>query len=407
MKYANEFINMPPVFRNKIINTADRNIIGDVNYEQIKMVGGPKRGNERKLTCLLDTCGEFVTFSNYYLFFLIDYCHLVIDEFADVCVFTKTDCFNKFVTTFMTRRIAAMGAGNKGKKKYCKMVLNSSYGYDIKNNENYSKVKLCTLEQSKRAHAQSNHLATRKINDDLYMVSCKPSVFKCDTCIQCGYATLDNAKFAYLMFYYTFITKCMDMSKIHAIEGDTDSLYFAIVGHPNAGPNQGFRHVILNRGFYHQHVYEWFPDPYHGIANEKKLGGLAIENIGDYMIAIAPKNYTIGIKTDANKAKRKMKGCSEGRNKQITSQSYIDNINKKTVTNAENCGFRVKNGVVVKYTVNKAAITGIHTKMIVLPNESCAPYIHGLTAADYRVTNYGVEQALTADRNLKVELRED
>ncbi|GHU24575.1 hypothetical protein FACS189472_17580 [Alphaproteobacteria bacterium] len=81
-----------------------------------------------------------------------------------------------------------------------------------------------------------------------------------------------------------------------------------------------------------------------------------------------------------------MKGYSEKRNaERITVQSFFDNINKKEKIDAENCGFHVKDGGVVKDLVNKVAISGVHTKMIVLENECCAPYIYGLSAKDYFV----------------------
>ena len=38
-----------------------------------------------------------------------------------------------------------------------------------------------------------------------------------------------------------------------------------------------------------------------------------------------------------------------------------------------------------KITINKNALTGFHNKMIVLPNQSCLPFIKGLTAKDYYV----------------------
>jgi hypothetical protein len=103
------------------------------------------------------------------------------------------------------------------------------------------------------------------------------------------------------------------------------------------------------------------------------------------MIAVAPKNYTIGILSDTEKAKKKMKGCSERRNPHITAETYMNNIDNNTIEYAENASFGMKGGELVKYTVNKLAISGIHTKMIVLKNHSCAPYIYGLSAADYSV----------------------
>jgi hypothetical protein len=187
------------------------------------------------------------------------------------------------------------------------------------------------------------------------------------------------------MFYYEFLNKCIDMNKIHAIEGDTDSLYFAVAGDPTKDYHQGFRNVVKNKGYYHKHFYEWFPDPWLGKENEKKLGGVAVENEGDFLIAIAPKNYTIGVMGNEGKAKKKMKGCSEKRNNHITVESYFENIDDKKSVNAQNCSFGIKNEQLVKHTTDKLAISGIHTKLIVLENECCAPYIYGLNANDYFV----------------------
>jgi hypothetical protein len=86
-----------------------------------------------------------------------------------------------------------------------------------------------------------------------------------------------------------------------------------------------------------------------------------------------------------------MKGCSESRNEQITKQSYFDNLDKKEKVMGENCMLHTKptgsfgEYSLVKETVNKVAISGVHTKMIVLENECCAPYIAGLRACDYFV----------------------
>jgi hypothetical protein len=36
-------------------------------------------------------------------------------------------------------------------------------------------------------------------------------------------------------------------------------------------------------------------------------------------------------------------------------------------------------------SIEKNGITGIHTKMIVLENQSCCPFMYGLTAKDYSI----------------------
>ncbi|KAA6379840.1 MAG: hypothetical protein EZS28_024632, partial [Streblomastix strix] len=44
-----------------------------------------------------------------------------------------------------------------------------------------------------------------------------------------------------------------------------------------------------------------------------------------------------------------------------------------------------KDGVMSKLQLNKNGLTGIHTKMILLPNSQlAAPFIHQLSATDYR-----------------------
>jgi hypothetical protein len=312
----------------------------------------------------------------------MDTCHFVVEDVSEITIFNKTDCFNKFVTTYATRRTNSTKEGNEGYGKYCKMIMNSSYGYDIPNEANFSNNKLCTFKQAMMSQARPNFLGTRQINDELYNVAYKSTKFQCNTCIQSGFYTLDNAKFAYMMLYYGFLNVCLDMNKVHFVEGDTDSMYLAVGGNPEKGVHQGFEYVVKDREFYDKYFYKWYPDPSKGKEDEKKLGGVAIEKEGNVMIAIAPKNYYIQTE---ERPVMKAKGCSLGRNKQITPDDYIKNIKYDIPVNATNCGFRERKEVLVKEIVEKTAISGVHTKMIVLKNDACAPYIYELKASDYSV----------------------
>ena len=47
----------------------------------------------------------------------------------------------------------------------------------------------------------------------------------------------------------------------------------------------------------------------------------------------------------------------------------------------------MQNNQMSKLTINKNALTGQHTKMIVLENQTCAPFVTGLTANDYIIQN--------------------
>jgi hypothetical protein len=69
----------------------------------------------------------------------------------------------------MNRRIKAMEEGYKGYEKYCKMTMNAGYGYDIKNEENFSKVKLNTWYEDMMSHNRNNFLGSRQISEDLFM----------------------------------------------------------------------------------------------------------------------------------------------------------------------------------------------------------------------------------------------
>jgi hypothetical protein len=192
------------------------------------------------------------------------------------------------------------------------------------------------------------------------------------------------------------------MDRIHFIEGDTDSSYWAVAGDPDKGVHQGFTEVIKDQDFWDKHYYEWFPDPTKGIEDKKKLGGLCVENEGNEMIAIAPKNYYIRtheqMKNGEGKISDRLKGKGVSKRNYInpkverveeatiSSESYKQCILEGKVAMGKNIGFHVKKDMrLVKDAVNKVAISGVHTKMIVLPNNCCAPYIYGLKASDYEV----------------------
>jgi hypothetical protein len=74
---------------------------------------------------------------------------------------------------------------------------------------------------------------------------------------------------------------------------DTDCLTFAIAGNPNKGIKQGFSEIIINKELFEKAKCLFLPNPELGVKDEKKLLGFATENIGDEMIALAPKNYAL------------------------------------------------------------------------------------------------------------------
>ncbi|KAA6388624.1 MAG: hypothetical protein EZS28_015848 [Streblomastix strix] len=139
-----------------------------------------------------------------------------------------------------------------------------------------------------------------------------------------------------------------DMNRLHFIEGDTDSAYWAISGN---------------------------------IFDEKKILGLSIERQSISMTALAPKNYMIETNYNAN-SKIELKGFNQKTNK-ITKAQLIDCINEGKITKCTYMRLGQNIHQMSQLYIEKNGITGIHTKAIVLSDQSCCPYIFDLTAKDY------------------------
>ncbi len=366
-KHINTFINFLPIIR-RVSITTNEETIGSYMYKYLESNNLTRDTHETKLT-ELSKVSEFTAFSSYYLWFLMDTCHLVIDDIRSVITFSKHTGFNKFVTDFKDDRIKSIASRNKGREQFDKTTMNGSYGYDGKNTEKFNKIKVMNKAQTRIAQILANFVDTRKLNDENYLVCYKPKNFICDTCLQEALFTLDNAKFVYLNFIYNFMYKCFDMDKIHFIEGDTDSAYWAISGNPNEDFHQGFKYVIKDQEFYNAHAYTYFPKPGAGIEDEKKLLGLAIEKEGENMIALAPKCYTI-FNDDEMIIALKAKGINIKKNK-LTKDNYITALNE--VVKGININLQLKDKQMSKLTIEKNALTGKLTKMKVLPNERCVP----------------------------------
>ena len=111
-------------------------------------------------------------------------------------------------------------------------------------------------------------------------------------------------------------------------------------------------------------------------------------------IALCPKCYTIWNNENINGQEIrcsfgvtksiKLKGVSLKTNK-IKSSDYKDILDNKCVKSGKNINLQMNHNIMSKITINKNALTGFHNKMIVLPNESCAPFIRDLRAVSYEV----------------------
>ena len=391
-EYYNEFINLPPIWRNIDITTNEETI-GSTMYKYMVDNNLAVDQKQRKLTMLLsthpsvenknkpdpeDSTAElippgYMLFSSYYLWFLMDTCHFVIEDIRYIVTFTKHEGFQPFVKTFMENRQQAIKDNNRGLDLFCKISLNGSYGYDGMNAEKWTKSKIVNKQHTLKSQLRDTFISTRKIADDSYIVESESKVFGCTTCIQEAFFTLDNAKYWYLNFVYNFMYKAFDMDRIHFIEGDTDSMYWAIAGDPTRDCHQGFEAVIKDKAFYDKNAKYFFATT-DAIADKKKLLGLSIEKEGDNCIALAPKCYTIWTDDEVQPVALKVKGVKKDANK-LTYNDYVDVLMSGSIKGAVNTNLQVKDGVMSKIIVYKNALTCVHSKMKVLPDQSCAPFI--------------------------------
>jgi hypothetical protein len=228
-----------------------------------------------------------------------------------------------------------------------------------------------------------------------------------NTPLQCSVYTLDYAKYWYVKLIYDFMYKAFDKERFHFVEGDTDSMYFAVSGSTEHDFHQGFSHIIKDKEFNKEIVYKWFPDPSKGEADKKKLLKYSVENEGEEMIALGPKCYYLRV-PKRKKDVMKVKGGSLARNPQINKDSYLKPIHasnaeiqlrKKTedsnveeltkqlqegIITMTNCSFQRKRlsadtQILCNVEVHKNAITPKHNKvMTILENQSCVPFVLGL-----------------------------
>ncbi|KAA6357843.1 MAG: hypothetical protein EZS28_046630, partial [Streblomastix strix] len=202
---------------------------------------------------------------------------------------------------------------NKGLEQYSKISMNSSYGSDGMNQEQFTDIKMCDRNETFRAHLYKKFKGDRKLADNVYAVEYEKWKFNCSTCIQVAYAVLDCA------------------NKFHFVQGDTDSMMLAVAGNPNKDYNQGFSQIITDQQFYDENFYKFFPDPSKGVYDEKKLLDVAYEHCGSSLIALAPKNYCLLEDFDKNHPQTvKLKGLNLKSNPQINKNAYEDNIRVKS-----------------------------------------------------------------------------
>ncbi|KAA6392344.1 MAG: hypothetical protein EZS28_012128 [Streblomastix strix] len=151
--------------------------------------------------------------------------------------------------------------------------MNSSYGSDGMNTEKYTEIKVMDKKGALKAHLSNTFMDEQQLSDNAYAVQMNP-----ETCTS------------------------FDMTKLHFVEGDTDSAYWAVSGSADAGHQQQFNYVIKDKQFYEDNAKYYFPTIEGDLLDEKKI--LATQKngiIGIHAKAIVLKDqsccpYILGLK---------------------------------------------------------------------------------------------------------------
>jgi hypothetical protein len=165
------------------------------------------------------------------------------------------------------------------------------------------------------------------------------------------------------------------MNKMQFVEGDTDSMYWAI-------SENKFTDLIVDHEFWNNNAKYFFPSDVIGceadIKFDKKLLGLAIEKQSDNMIAQCSKCYTC-FNNDDKAVSMKVK-CINKKQNHLYVDDYKHVLIDQDVVVGTNKNLQLHNGTMSKIKLSKRGLTAIYTKMYVFDDFStCAPLIQDVS----------------------------
>jgi hypothetical protein len=130
---------------------------------------------ERKLTQPTDTHNKYRLTNNYMLCFLINTCHFIIDSIRVMYVYEKHTGFRTFTEEITRLRQEAKLSGDGAGDEFYKLVLNGSYGYDIMNEEKFSKSHVVSKNIAAIKVFSPYFMSARPLNENYYQVQMEKS----------------------------------------------------------------------------------------------------------------------------------------------------------------------------------------------------------------------------------------
>ncbi|KAA6355667.1 MAG: hypothetical protein EZS28_048806, partial [Streblomastix strix] len=147
----------------------------------------------------------------------------------------------------------------------------------------------------------------------------------------------------------------------------------ALAGDSNRYYTQGFEAIIKDPKFYIKDKGFFFSD-----SGQRKILKIHIEKQEFNCITLSPKNHIISDEII-------QKGAIHGQNPKTNQQIFIENINNGTVNTAVNITLCQRKGIRCWLKLERNAIIGTRTEIVILPNQSCLPFIQDTKADRYLI----------------------
>ena len=216
------FSNFLPIFKNTVVSRED---IGTLMREYAEKENNMAQPRRLLISSLRLTNGTIIT--PLLLFFLT--LGLVCKKDHRFVQYTPRNCFNNFVQSAVdARRQRDENPNYSVVAETVKLLVNSSYGYQIRDCSRHSMTKYLTDEKTHSAINRKLFKRLNHITDQLYEVELvKPEIEHREPIIV-GFFILQYAKQRMLELYYNFFKTFCDTEKYEELEMDTDSLYLAL-----------------------------------------------------------------------------------------------------------------------------------------------------------------------------------
>ena len=217
-----KFANFPPIFKNTNVGQHDNGSLMKDYYEKEGLLCQPQK----------------MLFSSYFLQngtlitpLLLFYLHLglVCKKIYRFVEYIPVKCFNNFVQSAVNARREGDEIPNSSVvSETMKLLINSSYGYQVMDRSCHTVTKYLSDEKTHGATNTKVFNRLDHVNDQLYEIELAKTGIEHREPVTVGFFILQYAELRMLELYYNFFERFCDVNNFEELKMDTDSLYLAL-----------------------------------------------------------------------------------------------------------------------------------------------------------------------------------